>query len=122
QFAARTELLNAKGEAARADVVKAAGQVEFLRQARRAAELDAALANQELAAFWTEEVRPPLAVIDVLDQPPPPPPPAVALDHRPELALLEAQRRGLEADARAAHAARYPQANVTAEYGLDANR
>lgn len=121
QFAERTKLLEKKGEAARADVVRAAAEVEFLRQARLAATLDASLANQELAAFWTEDVTSPLAVDDLLERPPPPPPPE-ARRERPELALLEAQRRGLEAEARGARAAHYPQATLTAQYGVDANR
>jgi outer membrane protein len=121
RFAARTELLAKKGEAARADIVRAATEVELLRQARQAAELDATLANQELAAFWTDDVTAPLAVVDLLEQPAPPPE-VVTARPRPELALLEAQRRGLLAEARAARAGRYPQASVTAEYGIDANR
>jgi outer membrane protein TolC len=122
RFAARTELLAKKGEAARADIVRASSQVEFLRQARQAADVDAGLANQELAAYWTEEVSTPLALVDNLDQPPPSPEAVPPSRARPELALLEAQRRGLEADARAAHAGRYPQATVTGEYGIDSNR
>jgi outer membrane protein len=122
QFAGRTQLLEKKGEAARADVVRAGVEVEFLKQARQAAALDATLANQELAAFWTDDLSTPLAIVDALDQPPPAPPPAQAPRSRPELALLEAQRRGLEAEARGARAARYPQGTVGAQYGVDANR
>jgi outer membrane protein TolC len=69
RFAARTELQAKKGEAARADVVRASAEVELLRQARQAAELDAVLANQELAAFWTEEVSTPLEVVDTVVTP-----------------------------------------------------
>jgi outer membrane protein TolC len=122
RFAARTELLAKKGEAARADIVRATSQVEILRQARQAADVEAALASQELAAFWTDDVTVPLALFDPLDQAPPPPAAAPPPRPRPELALLEAQRRGLEAEARGARAARYPQGNVMAEYGLDSNR
>jgi outer membrane protein len=130
QFAARTELLASKGEAARADIVRASAQAAFLRQARRAAELEVQLANQELAAFFHDDVTTPLALVDVLDQVPPPPVPAPLLRphsltpalRRPELALLEAQSRGFVAEARAARALRLPQAGLTAEYGIDANQ
>jgi outer membrane protein len=124
QFAGRTQLLEKKGEAARADVVRASVEVQFLEQARQTARLEASLANEELAAFWTEDVATPLAVVDRLDEPAPPPPAErpEAARARPELSLLEAQRRGFEAEASAARAARLPQASVTAEYGLDANR
>jgi outer membrane protein TolC len=71
QFAERTRLLAQKGEAARADIVKADVEVELLRQAQRAAELDAALANQELAAYWTDDVSRPLSLVDVLAEAPP---------------------------------------------------
>jgi outer membrane protein TolC len=121
QFADRTRLLETKGEAARADVVRASAEVEFLKQARLAATLDASLANQELAAFWTDDVSTPLELVDLLDQSAPPPQPQTPRE-RPELALIEAQRRGLEAEARGARATRYPQGAVTAQYGLDANR
>jgi outer membrane protein TolC len=122
QFAGRTQLLEKKGEAARADVVRASAEVAFLQQARLAAALDASLANQELAAFWTNDVSTPLLVVDLLDQPPAPPPQAEAPRARPELALLEAQRKAFEAEARGAHAARYPQGTIAAQYGVDSNR
>ena len=128
QFAARTELLAAKGEAARADIMRASAQVAFLRQSHRAALLEGQLANQELAAFFRDDVDTPLLIIDVLDLPPALPAPAAAAHRhglqlpplrRPELVLLEAQRRGFEAEARGASALRLPQAAITAEYGID---
>jgi outer membrane protein len=131
QFAARTDLLATKGEAARADIVRAQAQVAFLRQTRRAAELEVQLANQELAAFFRDDVSTPLLLVDVLDDPPARPllPPLLRRHglqtpplRRPELSLLDAQRRGFEADARAARALRLPQAGITAEYGIDANQ
>jgi outer membrane protein len=126
QFAQRTELLAQKGEAARADLVRAAAQVAALRQSHRAALLEAQLTNQELAAFFRDDVGTTLALVDVLDQAPAPPrngrPGALPALRRPELALLQAQRRGLLADARQARALRLPQAGLTAEYGLDSNQ
>jgi outer membrane protein len=129
QFTARTELLAKQGEAARADIVRASAQVAFLRQSRRAAELEAELANQELASFWTDQLRVPLPLVEVLDQPPAPPGQRAPTEaarafvlKRPEILLLDAQRRGLEAEARGARALRLPQAALVAEYGLNANR
>ena len=130
QFAARTELLASKGEAARADIVRAKVQVAFLRQARRAADLEVQIANQELAAFFRDDVVTPVSLVDVLDLKPtaPVPDPLLRLSglapalRRPELALLNAQRQGFEAEARAARALRLPQAGITAEYGIDANQ
>jgi outer membrane protein TolC len=120
-FEARTRLLAQGGEVAQADVVKAASQTAFLAQAERAAELDAQLANYELASFWTAEVTEPLDVEDVLDNslPPPESPPFM---HRLEFNLLEAQRKGFLADARAARAQLYPQLSLVFQYGLDAAR
>src|SRR5215510_2957033 len=63
-FESRAKLLFEGGEAARADLVKASAQVAFLRQALNAAELEAKLANQELASFWTKEVDEPLRIAD----------------------------------------------------------
>jgi outer membrane protein TolC len=122
RFAERTELLFKQGESARADIVKATSQVEIVRQASKAAALDATLANQELASYWTDDVRTPLAVVDVLDEAPPVTAAGGSAGARPELALLQAQRRGLQAEARGAYAGRYPQGNIALQYGLDANR
>ena len=120
-FEARTRLLAQGGEAARADVVKAASQAAFLEQAERAAELDAQIANYELASFWTAEVAEPLEVEDVMEGPvaPPESPPFL---RRIEFNLLEAQRKGFLADARAARAQLYPQLSLVFQYGLDASR
>ena len=52
-FRQRAQALLRGGRVARADVVKADGQVAFLQQALTAADLDAQLANQDLASFWT---------------------------------------------------------------------
>jgi outer membrane protein len=120
-FNARTRLLEQNGEAARADVVKAASQVAFLEQAQRAAELEAETANYELASFWTSDVTAPLDIEDLLERAPPPPESPPFLRHL-EFDLFDAQRRGLLADARAARAQLYPQLNLVFQYGLDASR
>lgn len=124
-FEARTRLLLEQGEAARADVVKAAAQTAFLRQSATAADLDAELARHELLAFWTSDVAAPLELQDSLDEPPPNPPDPPAAPGaepfrlRPEFALLEAQRDSFRAASRQARAERRPQASLMFQYGFD---
>jgi outer membrane protein TolC len=125
-FEQRSRLLARNGEAAEADVVKAAAQVAFFEQAVNAAELDARLANHELASFWTTDVEAVLPLDDILARPvpapPAPAPPGAPYLRRPEFRLLEAQRRGFQADARRARAALLPQLSLVAQYGLDSTR
>lgn len=130
-FERRTELLFGRGEAARADVVKAEAQVAFLEQTLAASRLEARLRNQELASFWTTSVDAPLSVEDVLDEPLPAPPPELAKAmeegeapylRRPELNLLDAERRGWLADARAARSELLPQASLVVQYGINSQR
>jgi outer membrane protein len=123
-FRQRAQALLAGGEVARADVVKADSQVAFLQQTVTAAELEAQLANQELASFWTADVNTRLSLQDTLTAPAPPeqPPPGQAPPwlRRPELNLLEAEKRGFEADYRRERAAFFPQLGLVYQYGLDA--
>ena len=127
-FETRTRQLFEGGEAARADIAKAAAQSAFLEQSVSNADLDAEVANHELASFWTADVAAPLPLVDVLDEPVPAPwdafakAPADSFLQRPEFTLLEAQRRGFLADAQIARADRRPQTSVTFQYGLDAPR
>ena len=122
-FEKRTKLLFGGGEAAQADVVKASAQTAFLEQALNAAELEATLASQELASFWTRDVAEPLSLADVLDDAPPAPEGPGALPapflKRLEFNLLDAQRRGFQADARRARADLLPQLGAAFQYGLD---
>jgi outer membrane protein len=124
-FERRARILQQAGEAAVADVVKASAQAASLRQSLHAAELDAQLANQDLASFWTTDVASPLAVAGVLDDPTPPPDAATAFAspflHRAEFTLLDAQHRGFQADARTARAAMLPQLNLAFQYGIDSD-
>lgn len=132
-FEDRAKLLFQNGEAARADVVKASAQVAFLQQTLAAAELEARLANQELAAFWTKDVDEPLAIVDVLESPLPPlegefvPATTTPANNfapylkRLEFRLFDAERRGFEAEAKIARAALLPQFNFVYQYGMDAN-
>ena len=121
-FEKRTRLLFAAGEAARADVVKAAAQAALLEQSLNAARLDTRLAAQELASFWTAEPSADIALADALEEPPPPPQaPAEGAPYmrRLEFRLLDAQRRGFEADFRQARAALLPQLGFQFQYGID---
>lgn len=124
-FEQRAKLLFESGEAARADLVKASAQAAFLQQALAAAELEASLANQDLASLWTKDVTEPLEVADVLDDPPPvleTEPAAINIApylKRLEFNLFDAQRRGFEADARRARSALLPQFNFVFQYGID---
>ncbi len=122
-FENRTKLLFNAGEAAQADVVKAGAQTAFLQQAANAAELEASLANQELASFWTADAAGALPLADVLEQEPAPPEPeapqGAPFRKRLEFTLLDAQRRGFQADMRRARAALLPQLGLTFQYGVD---
>lgn len=125
-FQQRTQVLFDGGEVARADVVRAKAQVAFLEQAQAAAELEAKLANQELAAFWTADVDEPLEITDVLESALPAPetePPAISPApylKRLEFSLLQAERRGFAADARRARSALFPQFSFVYQFGIDA--
>jgi outer membrane protein TolC len=126
-FERRTKLLLENGEAAQADLVKASAGVALLRHSLSAAELDAELANHELAWFWTKDVAEPLVIEDVFERPPEAEGEAAApagvapFLRRPEFNLLEAQRRSFLEDSRRIRAGLYPQVNVSFQYGLDAN-
>jgi len=128
-FESRTRLLSEKGEVAQADVTKASAQVAFQQQAVNAAELEAQIANHELASFWTAAVSDPLLLVDSLEQPLPgldsilaaagAPSSGPLYLKRPEFSLLDAQRRGFLADSHRARADLLPQANFAFQYGLD---
>jgi len=121
-FEERTRLLFAAGEAARADVIKAAAQTALLEQSLNAARLDARLAAQDLASFWTVESSADIALAEALEEPPPPPQaPAEGAPYmrRLEFRLFDAQRRGFEADLRQARSALLPQLSFLFQYGID---
>ena len=122
-FESRTEKLNAGGEAARADVVKAQAEVAFLQQTLEASELDAETANHDLASYWTADTAAPLNMADTFDAPLPEPQPAAAGDaymRRPEFQIFDAQRLGFKADVSRARSDLFPQATVNWDYGIDA--
>jgi outer membrane protein len=128
-FANRTQLLFENGEAAQADVFKASSEAAFLEQNLSAAQLDAEVANHDLASFWTDAVSDELVLEDALAQPPPTlesmlgtagdsTMPPLYLE-RPEFGLLDAQQRGFLADSRQARANLLPQASIVFQYGID---
>jgi outer membrane protein len=126
-FESRTRLMFDRGEAARADVVKASSESAFLDQALQAAELEARLMNQELASFWTTNVDEPLNVHDVLDDPLPAPPEREQASEAPylrraEIDLLAAERRGFLEDSRGTRSELYPQASFVFQFGINSQQ
>jgi outer membrane protein len=125
-FEDRVRRLTESGEAAQADLVKASSQVAILDQTQQALELNARLANHDLASFWTADVDASLVLADVMEQPlPMPEAPMGAASpflRRLEFSLFDAQLRGFLADARRARAELLPQASLVFQYGIDAPR
>lgn len=123
-FAERTRTMFKAGEVAQADVAKAESQVAFLSQAVRAAELEAQVANSDLASFWTADVATELSLADTLESQPAPEPAQQTNPFltRPEFRLLDAQRRGFDADYRHQRSFLFPQLTFNFEYGIDSNR
>ncbi len=124
-FEGRSRLLAQNGEVAQADVIKASAQVAFFEQAVGEAELEAGLANHELASFWTVDVESPLNLVDSLAEPPPVPAPAFAGTpylRRLEFQVFDAQRRGFQADASRMRAELLPQLSLVTQYGFDSDR
>jgi outer membrane protein TolC len=124
-FEARVKALFAGGESAQADLIKASAQVAAFDQLQRSAELDARLANQELASFWTSDVDAPLDLEDSLPQAAAEPPgnqTAGAFLRRPEFRIFDLQKQGFTLDAQRERAALLPQISLGYQYGIDANR
>lgn len=124
-FESRTRKLNAGGEAARADVVKAQAEVAFLQQTLQGAELDAETANHDLASYWTADVTGVVQVADAFEAPLPQPAPEAPSDaylKRVEFSVFDAQRLGLQADIASARSAMLPQTSLNWQYGIDSER
>jgi outer membrane protein len=124
-FETRVKALFDGGEAAQADVIKASAQVAVFDQSKRAADLDARLANQELASYWTADVDAPLDLEDSLAELTADPlagESAGAFLRRPEFRIFELQKRGFTLDAKRERAALLPQVTLGSQYGVDANR
>jgi len=128
-FEIRIRARQEQGESSLADVHKAAIQRARFAQRLNQAQLDAHLANQILASFWTADVDQELNLEDVLDNTPVLPaeatenPGSVAdiIAARPEFDRLNALQRSSQAERSAARAALFPQTSVVFQYGLDAN-
>ena len=122
-FEERTKKLFGGGEVAQADVVKASAQVAAFDQAKRAAELDARITNQDLASFWTNDTDALLVLEDVLSQPPAAPAQAAASYlKRPEFRIFDLQTQGFTLDAKRERAALFPQVTLNYQFGIDANQ
>jgi len=131
-FAHRTQLLYENGEAAHADVYRVSSQVALLEQNLYAVQLDAEIANHELASFWTNVVSEELVLEDPLSLAPPSlesmletadePARQNKYLERPEFDLLDAQQRRFLADSRYTRANLLPQANIVFQYGIDSLR
>ena len=124
-FEVRVTALFRGGEAAQADVIKAAAQVAVFDQLKRAAQLDARLANQELASFWTPDVDAALDLEDSLTQLPAGTTGTGAAGsflRRPEFRIFDLRQRGFALDAKRERAALLPQVLLGFQYGIDANR
>lgn len=120
----------ARGESSMADVYKAVAQRTSFEQHVSQVRLDARLANQVLASYWTPDVDRELLLEDTFDTPPAPPaellapqaPAAVAaIADRPEFARFDALNRQFQAERSVAKAELRPQASLIFQYGLDAN-
>jgi len=125
RFLTLTTTLFNGGEAAQADVIKAQADLAFQSQALNNAELEAQLANHELASFWTTDTTSELNIEDLLDIPAPEPAPVETSQPflgRPEFATFDAERAGFLADKRQAKADLLPQMKLTYQYGIDATR
>ena len=125
-FENRTRLLVQNQEAAQADLIKASAQVAFFEQAVNSAELEAKLANHELASFWTQDVEPLIPLADpltgILPPPESQPPSGEPYLRRPEFRLFDADKQGFLADARRNRAELFPQLSLVQQYGLDSTR
>ena len=130
-FEQQTQARQSKGEASMTDVQKATAQRARFEQRSSRARMNAHLANQVLASFWTADVDRELQLTDALaDRPAPPaeieaqPEAAVVslVSQRPEFERLEALQAGYRAERSAALSALRPQSSVIFQYGIDSNQ
>ncbi len=117
-----------QGESSRADLLKATAQRSQFEQALAQAQLDARMANQILASFWTADVDAEIPLASALDANVEPPPDALeqeakqAVESRPEFRRFDAIDRTYQAQRKIARAGLRPDASVVFQYGLDANQ
>ncbi len=130
EFERRVRARQLQGEASRADLLKASAQRSQFERRLSRARLNARLANQILASFWTDDADRELLIEDVLETAVPvaetpeqaPGEARDALERRPELERLAALGRSVDAQRDIARAGLKPQADVVFQYGLDANQ
>jgi outer membrane protein TolC len=129
-FESLTRARQQRGEASMADIHRAAAQRARFEQRLSQSQLDARLANQVLASFWTADVDQELTLRDDLDQPPALPVAAAessaarvdaAIRRRPEFDRLAALQRGFQAERNVARKSLLPQTDVVFQYGIDSN-
>jgi outer membrane protein TolC len=124
-FEQRVRTLVAGQEASPADEDKAALEVAVLESTAQASDLEAEMANHDLASFWTTDVTQALTLSDSLDRELAPLANAVFENpylRRPEFQLFDAQRAGYMADSRRIRARMLPQLNLAFQYGIDSPR
>jgi HAE1 family hydrophobic/amphiphilic exporter-1 len=129
-FESLTQARQQQGEASMADVHRAAAQRARFQQRLSQSQLNARLANQVLASFWTANVDQELTLQDDLDQPPALPVAATessstgvdaVIRRRPEFDRLAAVQRGFQAERSIARKSLLPQTDVVFQYGIDSN-
>ncbi|MBS1814701.1 MAG: TolC family protein [Acidobacteria bacterium] len=112
-------------EASRADLNKATLETSLMERTALSSDLEAEMANHDLASYWTNDVTTPLTLAEDLNAEPAAPLHAM-LDKpflkRPEFRLLDAQAYGFRADARQSLSRMLPQLSATFQYGIDSNR
>jgi outer membrane protein TolC len=121
-FEQKVKNLVAGEEASQADENKASLEVAVLENIAQASDLEAEMANHDLASFWTTDVVQHLTLADDLDREPASyeiSAPAAAYLTRPEFRLFDAQEAAYTADSRQARARMLPQLNLVFQYGLD---
>lgn len=124
-FEQRVRKLVAGEEASVADEDKAALEVAVLERTAQESDLEAEMANHDLASFWTTDVSQPLTLAGDLDQAPVlnmTTASATAYLGRPEFQLFDAQAAAYTADSKQARARMLPQLNLGFQYGLDASQ
>lgn len=124
-FEDRVQKLLKGEEASKADLSKATLERALLERTAQSANLEAELANHDLASYWTSDVTTPVHLVDDLDQEPQPPLGSAGDQpflRRPEFKLLDAQVFGYKADSRQALSKMLPQLSATFQYGIDANQ
>lgn len=124
-FETKVKQLVDGGEASGADLTKASLETALLQRTADSMKVETAMAEHDLASYWTTDVAAQLVLEDDLDRQLSAPPiqqDSTVFLRRPEFHLFAAQIAGFSADARQARARMLPQLNLSFQYGIDANR